>query len=267
MFFIALIILLLGLSLGSFANCLIWRFYKEEKIIGRSHCPKCKNLIAWYDNIPVLSFIFLKRRCRRCQSKISWQYPMVEIVMALLFLFFWFKQLDFAWLNVNDLSLVLNSLNFYLELGYFYLVIFILVIVFVFDLRYYLVSTLLVWPATFILLILNISLGFSWYLMLINMAGAGMFFLLQFVLTRGRGIGEGDIWLGVLLGAIFPQTIYLVFAIFSAYIIGSLVGVLLIIFGRKSWGSKLPLGVFLAFGAILTLILGEFINTLYLSLF
>lgn len=267
MLFFSLIVFLLGLSLGSFANCLIWRLYKEEKIIGRSHCPLCGGLIAWYDNIPLLSFLWLKGRCRHCRAKISWQYPIVELVMATLFLFFWFQQLNFAWLNVSDLFLALNSVNFYLELGYFYLVSFVLVIVFVFDLRYYLVSTLLVWPATFIFLILNIALGFSWYLILINMVGAGLFFLLQFIITKGKGIGEGDIWLGVLLGAIFPQAIHLMFAIFSAYIIGSLVGVSLIIFGRKSWGSKLPLGVFLAFGAIFTLILGELVKVLYYSLF
>lgn len=267
MLFLSLIVFLLGLSLGSFANCLIWRLYKEEKIIGRSHCPLCGGLIAWYDNIPLLSFLWLKGRCRHCHTKISWQYPMVELAMSALFLFFWFQQLNFTWLNVSDLFLALNSVNFYLELGYFYLVSFVLVIVFVFDLRYYLVSTLLVWPATFIFLILNIALGFSWYLILISMAGAGLFFLLQFIITKGKGIGEGDIWLGVLLGAIFPQAIHLMFAIFSAYIIGSLVGVSLIIFGRKSWGSKLPLGVFLAFGAIFTLILGELVKVLYYSLF
>jgi leader peptidase (prepilin peptidase) / N-methyltransferase len=267
MLFLSLIVFLLGLSLGSFANCLIWRLYKEEKIIGRSHCPLCGGLIAWYDNIPVLSFLWLKGRCRHCRANISWQYPVVELVMAALFLFFWFKQLNFTWLNISDLFIVLNSTSFYLELGFLYLVSFVLLVIFVFDLRYYLVSTLLVWPATLIFLILNIALGFSWYLILINMAGAGLFFLLQFVITRGKGIGEGDIWLGVLLGAIFPQIAHLVFAIFSAYIIGSLTGVSLILLGRKSWGSKLPLGVFLAFGAILTLILGEFINTLYYLLF
>jgi len=267
MFFLSLIIFLLGLSIGSFANCLIWRLYKEEKIIGRSYCPLCKGVIAWHDNIPVLSFLWLKGRCRNCQAKISWQYPIVELAMAFLFLFFWFKQLNFIWLKIDDLLLVLNSVNFYLDLGYFYLVSFVFLIVFIFDLRYYLVSTLLVWSATIIFLVLNIASGFSWYLILINMAGAGLFFLLQFIFTKGKGIGEGDIWLGVLLGAVFPQTIYLIFAIFSAYIVGSLTGITLILFGRKSWGSKLPLGVFLAFGAIFTLILGPLVDLLYYSLF
>jgi prepilin signal peptidase PulO-like enzyme (type II secretory pathway) len=90
--------------------------------------------------------------------------------------------------------------------------------------------------------------------MLVGMAFSALFFLLQYLLTKGKGLGEGDIWLGLLLGAIFSSYLSLISAIFSAYIIGSLVGVLLILFKNKSWGSKLPLGVFLAIGTLIALI-------------
>ena len=94
-----------------------------------------------------------------------------------------------------------------------------------------------------------------------------LFFGLQYLLTRGRGLGEGDICLGLLLGAIFPEWSLLITAILSAYLVGTVVGLMLIISGHKSWGSKLPLGVFLAIGALLTLIWGENIVHYYLQLF
>lgn len=267
MLFFTSLVLLLGLAIGSFANCLIWRLYKEERIMGRSRCPLCASPIAWHDNIPVLSFIWLKGRCRHCRANISYQYPIVELVMAFLFLFFWFQVLNFQWLSLDSLLLVLQTADFYINISYLYLLSFVLLIIFVFDFRYYLVSTVLVWPATLVFLVFNILFGFTWYLILFSMLGAGLFFLLQFISTRGRGIGEGDIWLGVLLGAVFPQALYLIFSIFSAYILGSLTGIILIILGHKSWGSKLPLGVFLSSAAILTLILGEFVDLIYNTLF
>jgi len=79
---------LIGLSIGSFLNVVALRLLKEESFVqGRSKCPKCENLIAWYDNIPVLSFLLLKGKCRNCSEKISIQYPIVEILTAALFAF------------------------------------------------------------------------------------------------------------------------------------------------------------------------------------
>jgi len=68
-----------------------------KQFLGRSFCPKCKKKIKWYDNIPVISFIFLKARCRSCHKKISWQYPIVELIMGLLFVFSF-------WLRMGELS-------------------------------------------------------------------------------------------------------------------------------------------------------------------
>ena len=76
---------ILGAIIGSFTNCFIWRLYKEETLGGRSYCPKCRKQIAWYDNIPLLSFFCLGGKCRQCREKISWQYPVVEASAALLF--------------------------------------------------------------------------------------------------------------------------------------------------------------------------------------
>lgn len=258
---------MLGLSLGSFANCLIWRLYKEESIIGRSYCPLCKNTLRWFHNIPLLSYIFLKGRCYFCHKKISWQYPLVELVVALLFVLFFWRLLDFKYLADESLWLILQKPSFYLYLIRDLVVVWVMTIIFVFDLRYYLISNFVVWPASIFFIIINLFLGVIWWQILLSMAVAVAFFGLQYLLTRGHGLGEGDIWLGALLGAIFPEWSLLITAILSAYLAGTIVGLTLIISGHKSWGSKLPLGVFLAIGAILALIWGENIVQYYLHLF
>lgn len=263
MIYLSMLVFLLGLSLGSFANCLIWRLYKEEKIIGRSYCPKCQHNIAWYDNIPLLSYLLLKRKCRHCQQDISIQYPIIELSMAILFLFFWWQQLDFRILPGLVFWETISVSFFWLRLSFVLMAVWTLIVVFVFDLRYYLVSTLLVWPATAFFLIINIIMGVSWSNLLLGMVFGGLFFLIQYLITKGKGIGEGDIYLGVLLGSIFSLSIYLAAAIFIAYILGSLIGILLMILNKKTWGSRLPLGVFLSLGAIITLILEQEILLLF----
>jgi len=264
MLLILIIIIALGLSFGSFANCLVWRLYRQEKISGRSYCPRCLKKLWWHDNIPLFSYLRLGGRCRFCHQPISWQYPAVEVIVAGLFVFFWFKHLGFAWVDLETLSLFFNF-DFWLALIRYYLAVFVLTVVFVFDLRFYLVSNAVVIPAALVFAGLNLLLGASWYVLFLGIAGAVAFFGLQFLVTRGRGLGEGDIWLGLLLASLFPDWSLLILAILSAYLLGTIVGLILIIAGRKEWSSKLPLGVFLAVGALITLAWGPALLTAYWS--
>lgn len=243
---------LVGLIVGSFLNCLAWRLYKNETIMGRSYCPKCRKQIEWYDNIPIISFILLRGRCRLCSEKISWQYPIVEFFTALLFV------LTF---------LVNNSLNFNpLLLARDWLLISGLILIFIYDLRWQLIPMLLVWPLTALIFILNILLGVPWLdLLLFGLAGA-LFFLIQFIITRGRGLGEGDIWLGLLLGITFPRVDYLALSLILAYFVGAIISIILIASKNKGLKSKVALGPFLVFGAIITLIYGNQIINWYLNL-
>jgi len=258
------IIILLGLSLGSFTNCLVWRLYKEETIGGRSHCPRCSKQLLWYDNIPILSYIYLRGRCRFCKNNISWQYPVVEAFIALLFVVFWFKHFNFSWYGSEQLILFFN-LHFWLLLLRDYLAIFVLVFIFIFDLRFYLVANAVVVPAAAVIFIVNLFLGFSYLSLLFGMLGALVFFGLQFILTKGRGLGEGDIWIGLFLGALFPDGSLLILSVLLAYLLGTFVGLGLIMARKKEWGSKLPLGVFLALGALATLLWGPSIISAYWS--
>lgn len=247
--------LIFGMLIGSFINCLAWRLYKEETIFGRSYCPKCLNKIKWYDNIPLLSFIILKGKCRSCTQKISWQYPLVELITGLLFYG------AFLFFGGSVIDLVRS-----------FIIISVLVLVFIFDFRWYLIPvSALLWSAPVIIILgaLTYPLNIGSYIvaLVITMALATFFFGAQYLVTKGKGLGEGDIWLGAFLGAAFFNLRELSVAILSAYCIGAIVGITLLVSGNKKWGSKLPLGVFLSIGAIIGLFWGSQIAAWYLSLF
>jgi prepilin signal peptidase PulO-like enzyme (type II secretory pathway) len=246
-------VFILGLIIGSFLNCLIWRLYKDETLGGRSYCPECRKLIAWYDNIPLLSFILLRGRCRQCHKKISWQYPLVELITAILFL------LTFR----ADLL----SSQFSLLLARDWLLIITLIIVFVYDYRWQLVPMMVVWPLSIVIFILNLLLGVPVLTLLFFAAVGAIFFLVQYILTKKRGIGEGDIWLGVLLGLAFPTAAQLLSIMIISYGVGAIVGLILISGRKKGWKSQIALGPFLSLGAIITLIWGARLVNWYLGLF
>lgn len=257
-----ILVILFALSLGSFANYLIWRLYKGESLKGRSHCPRCHHSLSWYDNIPLLSFILLRGRCRHCRQKISWQYPLVELSAAILFLLVFWRHLPIApdWLTFNP------PLSFYLGLLRDWIFVWLMLVVFVFDLRFYLVPMSIVAPLGFALFLLDLFLVNSLSTFFLAAVAVLIFFAAQFFLTKKKGIGEGDIWLGLLLVLGLPQWRLSFLAILSAYIIGSVVGVALIAIGKKSWGSRLPLGVFLALGALLAYFFGSDILAWYQSI-
>ena len=243
---------LVGLIIGSFLNCLVWRLYSNETLGGRSHCPRCQKMIAWFDNIPILSFLLLRGRCRSCHEKISWQYPLIEAATALFFaLSFWQHAGDplFGWLLARD-----------------WFMISILIVVFIYDLRWMLVPMTLIWLSMPVVIGINLLLGFAWWEIAITGIFGATFFLIQYLATSKRGLGEGDIWLGLLLGLTFPQLSQLITALILAYSSGSITALTLLAVGGKNWKSKIALGPFLAFGAIITLIYGQEIIAWYLGL-
>ncbi len=250
---------ILGLVLGSFMNCLLWRLKSGESLGGRSHCPRCQRMIAWYDNVPLLSFFLLRRRCRHCQKPISWQYPLVEALTAGLFAAAAWRLAGLAG------SPEFWTLQNWLELVRDWILIFSLIATFVSDARWYLIFDEIALPAGVALFALNIFLGAAWPSLLLSATIGTGFFLLQYAVSRGRWIGGGDIRLGFLLGAALPWPL-VVPAIFSAYVIGGAVGISLMAAGKKQWGSQLPLGTFLCAGALLALFYGTSLVNWYLHL-
>jgi len=243
--FFNLVIFIFGLLIGSFLNCLIYRLEKKENFLkGRSYCPHCHHQLNWSDLIPILSFIFLKGKCRYCKKKISWQYPLVEITTGLLFL---------------SLFIVHCSL-------FIYIIACFLIIIFVYDFKYYLIPDKVIYLAILIVFIYRLFGTSKPFLNpLFSGFGAAAFFFLLWFISRGRWMGFGDVKLGFLMGFFlsFPNILV---ALFFAFIIGAIIGIGLIIAGKKTLKSQVPFGPFLILGTFIALFWGDKIINWYLRL-
>lgn len=249
-------VFLFGLIIGSFLNCLIWRLYQDESLGGRSYCPNCRHKLSWHDNIPLLSFILLRGRCRYCQQKISWQYPLVELIVAILFV------LSFS--NLANKVFFISTYDFYFTLLRDWLLIIVMTVIFVYDSRWQLIPMNFVWPVTAFLFLVNLFLKVPILELSLFGLAVAAFFLLQYLITKKKGIGEGDIWLGLLLGVSFPNTYHILLLLFIAYLSGALIGLIL---SATKKSKRIALGPFLAFGAIITLIWGDYLLSHFFRLF
>ncbi len=250
----ALTVFVFGLLFGSFANVVIARLPKGKSVVyPRSHCPKCKSLVSWYDNIPVLSWALLLGRCRSCKQGISIQYPLVELVIAVLMTAV-FVRFGKSWLTVE----------------YLYFVWALVVVSFI-DLELMILPDRLTLSGIVIGLAggaLNPERDFMSSLMGVLMGGGFLWLIayLYLVWRKAEGMGGGDIkllaWIGAVLGwKAIP------FVILSASIMGSLVGVALLMRPQNSLKSVIPFGPYLALGVILYLFGGQVIGEWYIGLF
>lgn len=246
-------IFLFGLIIGSFLNMAIWRLHSQESFLGRSRCTICKKMIHWHDNIPIVSYLWLCGKCRFCRKKIAIQYPLVELAAGILFV-----------LAYLQLSVICHA-PFAIELIRLWFFIAVLIVIFVYDLRWYLILDKITVPAMMVAFVLNLWLGLSWSNLLLSGIIGGGFFLLQYVVSRGRWIGGGDIRLGALMGLMLGYPLILI-ALMLAYMLGGAVAIPLLISGRRQFGDKLPFGTFLALATVITLLYGERILNWYLTL-
>lgn len=247
-----LIIFLLGLCIGSFLNVLILRLPVNEKIgMDRSRCPSCRKVLEWFELIPVVSFLLQKTVCRGCKKSISWQYLLVEISTGLLFI-------------VSFYNYVAGTENVWMAFLKAFISV-ILVLVFMIDLKFGLILDVIIWPAIVLIFLLQLYLGHSYIDLLIGSLIAGGFFGLQYVVSRGRWIGAGDIGLGVCMGVILGWQKTLA-ALLLAYIGGSIISVFLLTLKKKSLQSAIPFGVFLAPATFVAFFWGDKIINWYIHL-
>ncbi|MEA3292911.1 MAG: prepilin peptidase [Patescibacteria group bacterium] len=268
-FFSYLIIFLFGLIMGSFLNAIIYRLRSKENILlERSHCPYCGHKLNWNDLIPIISFFLLKGKCRYCKKPISWQYPLVEIATGLTFLlvFNFFTRLDIFLPDGAGISVF----NFQTTLifSFLFLISCSLIIIFVYDLKYYLIPDEIIYPSIIFVFLYQIIFNFHLlnisYLILSGL-GAAMFFLIIFLISRGKWMGFGDVklafFMGVLLG--FPK---ILIALFMAFFLGAIIGIGLIMLSKKTLKSEVPFGPFLITGTFIALFWGEYIFNWYFNL-
>jgi len=242
-----LTVFLFGTAVGSFLNVIIHRLQCQESFVrGRSHCPRCRHVLAWYDLVPVVSFFLLGRRCRHCQARISWQYPAVELATGILFAF-----------------------GLYFVHGFWPLLIYFAAVTFftalwVYDATTYLVPDQISLPAIVVIAALNLFSGASAAMLAVGAVLGGVWFLLQFVISRGRWVGGGDVRLGVLVGALlgYPG---IIIGLAFAYLGGSLIAAVLLLLGRKRFGSRLPFATILLPAALAAWLWGADIWQWYLT--
>jgi prepilin signal peptidase PulO-like enzyme (type II secretory pathway) len=263
-------LVVLGLCLGSFVNALVWRLHEQEElratkpkdwrkklrelsiVRGRSMCPHCRRQLATKDLVPVLSWVSLHGKCRYCSKPIAWQYPAVELAVAVLFV------LSYLWwpFALHGYGLFTFNLWLVFVVGFVALT--------VYDIRWFLLPDKLVWPlaglalvqvATHVLLyggdgetLLTAGLGV--------LVASGVFYLL-YIGSKGKWIGGGDVKLGIIIGLLVggPWPAFLVLYVASAA--GTLVSLPLLARKKVTRTSLIPFGPFLLFATVVVQLVGS----------
>ncbi|MDO9040720.1 MAG: prepilin peptidase [Desulfocapsaceae bacterium] len=248
---ILLFALLFGAMIGSFLNVVILRLPTENGsiVFPASHCPRCLTPLSWYENIPVVSFLILRGRCRHCHQKISLQYPVVELCMALL---------SAAIVQRFGLSITAG--------GYFLFCAALLVIIWI-DIQHQIIPDVISLPGILMGLIFSfVTPALNWKDSLIGiLLGGGVLYaiaLFYYLWRKQEGMGGGDIKLLAMIGA-FLGWQALPFVIFASSLSGSCVGILAMIKQRKGGKARIPFGPFLSLAALIYLFFPEQVNLLY----
>ena len=250
--FLYFIIFLLGLVLGSFLNSWIWRTRENIRIAkSRSMCPHCRRQLSWYENIPVLSYLFLRGKCRTCKNPIPKHFIFVELGTALIFVLL-------VWKHLNGPAVV--PAVFFRDIIFSIL----LIIIFIYDWLYQEILSEVIWVGALAGIFFNIYLGYSLISMLIGLLAVGGFFWLQFTLSKGRWLGGGDVRMGVMMGIWLGWPMVLI-SLFLAYVTGAICGLILLVLKKKQLTSTVPFGTFLAIGTFVAMLWGNKVINWYMD--
>ena len=280
---ITAIFFLFGLAFGSFANVCIWRIPRREEVVIRpSHCPSCQGEIKWHQNIPILSYLFLGGKCRDCRTRISVQYPVVELICGLLFATVYLK-LGLDWRLAGYLPFL-----------------WLLLVISAIDLRHYIIPDVLSLTGLVLGLAFGLAatflpgcnlsvLGFNdpfglwpWLDSLLGMiTGGGLIWLSAWggeKIFKQEAMGGGDIKLAAFIGA-FTGWQAMLMVLFLSFLLGTLAGVPLMLLGKLKTTElfedhptnqpakpMVPFGPFLAMAAVIVFLAGKSLWCLYLGL-
>ena len=273
------ILAVFGLAWGSFVNAFVWRFHRHEQsgwklgkpkigndrysiMHGRSMCVHCHHELAWYDLLPVLSWLMLKGKCRYCHKLISWQYPLVEALTAVLFVvsyLYWPYRLDAA-------SWALFGLWLAFLVGFMALI--------VYDLRWMILPNKIVYVLTALAVVqvapkailnsdeLGVVTGAFWGFVTIG----GLFYAL-FQVSKGRWIGGGDVKLAFMIGILVGGPVNSLLVLFISSVLGTAVSLPLMAKKNLKISSRIPFGPFLLVATIIVYLFADRINNWYLNSF
>lgn len=243
--------LFFGAAVGSFLNVVILRLPRQDVSIAfpPSHCPLCQHPLSWWENIPLLSYLMLRRRCRKCQASISWMYPLVEAAMAV------FSALLFLHYGPS------------VEYGRLFVFFAALLVIIFIDIHHQIIPDRISLPG----IVLGFATSFfseqiTWQQSGLGLLlGGGVLYLVAwtyFTLAKRDGMGGGDIKLLAMIGA-FLGWQSLLYVVFSSSLSGSIVGIIAMVRQGKGGKTRIPFGPFLAFGAMTWVLFQEQILTLW----
>lgn len=234
-----ILVFIAGLISGSFINCFVWRKNNNMRIsVGRSQCPFCCRQLYWWENIPLFSYFFLNRRCSGCKKIIPIYYPLVEFFTGVLFLHAYYmiiRHFPGGWIFLFRELIMLS----------------VLVIIFVSDALYKIIWPSVVWFGLFIVLVINLFLQQNPLSMLFGALVGGGFFLLQYIFSKGRWIGGGDVRMGAMMGVWLGWPLIFV-ALLLAYITGAVSGIALLLSRNKKLASAIAFGPYLVIATLIT---------------
>lgn len=239
------IILIYGMIFGSFLNVCIYRIPNKENIVSHSHCMHCGYRLAWYDLVPVFSYVFLKGKCRKCGTRISIQYPLVELLNGVL----WFA--------------IFYCYGFQLKSVLYCVLISILIVISVIDFRTYEIPPCLNVCIGILGIIQVIADRDNWLNYVIGFFSISVFLLILYYISKGRAIGGGDVKLmavsGLLLG--WELTLF-------GFVVGCLLGSIIHSIRMKlsDEGNVLAMGPYLAGGILCALLWGRQFIQWYLTI-
>ena len=233
-----------GAVIGSFLNVCIYRLPEQQSIAKPlSQCPHCHHPIRFYDNIPLISYLILKGKCRDCGEKISWRYPLVELITAILALFLFAK--------------------FYLTLNFLVFFIFtaVLIVITFIDLDHQIIPDLLTLPGIPVFFLLAVFVvGVPWMEAAIGLLiGGGVLFVIALgyeVITKREGMGGGDIKLLAMIGG-FLGWKSLIFVLLFSSLLGAVIGVALMLIKKEDMKYAVPFGPFLSAAGVAYLFWGD----------
>ena len=241
---------LFGALIGSFLNVCIHRLPRGTSIVWpASACPTCGRALSWFENIPIVSYAFLRGRCRTCRTPISSRYPIVEALTAAMF--------GLAWWYYGPTPLVASRIVFGC----------MLIVLFAIDLEHHLLPNVITIPGIVIGFLFSVINDPGWKSSLIGIVvGGGVLYVIAEGYYRVRheeGLGMGDVKMLALIGAFLGWPLTLL-SLMIASIAGTIIGIALIATGRGTMKYALPFGTFLAIGAAVSAAVGQAILDWYL---
>lgn len=255
-----------GSAVGSFLGVVVDRLASKESIwFGRSHCDHCRHNLYPLDLIPVISYFILGRKCRYCHKSLSWFYPVIELITGLVYLASAYAVLQLSpWL--------IHQYRYFVVVLYYFLLFGSLIVIFFADIKYGIIPFKLVLFALVVTLLWDIyhtylkfsplelqmlGLQFNIFSIILSAICASGFFFLLYLITKGRGMGFGDVVYAFLMGFIlgYPRV---VLGLYIAFVTGAIVSIVLVLLKKKKFkGGTIPFGPFLVFGTFASLLWGS----------